>query len=130
MQDDKAPPFAMKDRSREHPIAASWRPSFREVISRFAAGDYSLSSGITGVDPISPETAEHIRSNVLAYGATLTALPEAVWATSRAQWYDSFWDVLIDLWTLEEGQSDLVLQARVLETEAGVRFTIYMVYVP
>jgi hypothetical protein len=60
----------------------------------------------------------------------LVDLPEATWQTSVAMWYGSFWDVLVDLWTAEEGRSDLVLHGRVTESDSGVRFSIHMVYVP
>ena len=50
--------------------------------------------------------------------------------TSVAQWMGTHWEVLVDLWTAEEGPSDLVLGGTVVETSAGPRFTIDMVYVP
>jgi hypothetical protein len=40
------------------------------------------------------------------------------------------WDILVDLWTAEEGRSDLVLGGKVVEGSAGPRLTIDMVYVP
>jgi hypothetical protein len=40
------------------------------------------------------------------------------------------WDVLIDLWTVESGRSDLVLDARVFEVPSGYRYEIHLVYVP
>ncbi|MFL6677323.1 MAG: TOTE conflict system archaeo-eukaryotic primase domain-containing protein [Burkholderiaceae bacterium] len=121
---------AVKDGDREHPIAGAWRPMLCEVVRCFVDGDYALSRGVDGVDPVSSETEEHIRAYVADYGATLVELPEETWRTSVAQWYGSFWDVLVDLWTAEEGRSDLVLQGRVTESEVGTRFSIHMVYVP
>ncbi len=101
-----------------------------EVVQRFVGGDYGLAEGVAGVAPVSPETAEHIRDSIADYGATLLELPEETWQTSVAQWQGSFWDVLVDLWTEEEGQSDLVLQGRITESASGIRFAIHMVYVP
>ena len=43
---------------------------------------------------------------------------------------DNYWNVLVDLWTEEEGPSDLVLELRVTDHADGDRFDIYMVYVP
>jgi hypothetical protein len=40
------------------------------------------------------------------------------------------WELLVDLWTAEEGRSDLVLQGDVFETNSGTCFTIRSVYVP
>ena len=43
---------------------------------------------------------------------------------------DHHWDVLIDLSTQEEGRSDLVMQAQIMETNDGYVVHVYMVYVP
>jgi hypothetical protein len=40
------------------------------------------------------------------------------------------WDALIDLWTEDEGRSDLVLQVDVSEAASGYRVDIRLVYVP
>jgi hypothetical protein len=121
---------AVKDEDAEHPIASAWRPMLCEVVRAFVDGDYGLTKGVRGVDPVSAETAEHIRAYLADYGATLVELPEDTWQTSVAQWMGTQWDILVDLWTAEEGPSDLVLQGRVAETDAGPRLTIHMVYVP
>ncbi|WP_116001300.1 DUF7668 domain-containing protein [Roseateles depolymerans] len=123
-------PPAVKDDSREHPIAGAWRPMLCDIVRCFVEGDYALSKGVDGVDPVSSEKAQHIRDALEDYGATLVELPETTWETSVAQWTGDFWDVFVDLWTAEEGQSDLVLQGRVTESEDGARFSIHLVYVP
>lgn len=79
---------------------------------------------------MSASDAEHIRSYIAEYGETLTELPEESWETSVAQWMDGHWEVLVDLWTVEAGASDLVLSARVFEEGTGVRIEVHMVYVP
>ena len=103
---------------------------FCEVVRCFVARDYGLASGVSGVDPVSASTADHIRDYVAGYGATLVELPPDTWQTSVAHWYGTHWSVLVDLWTAEEGRSDMVLEGRVFESDAGPRFTIHMVYVP
>jgi len=123
-------PPAVKDEHEAHPIAGSWRPMLRDVVRRFVACDYGLETGVLGVEPVSPKTAEHVRSGIAEYGATLVDLPPDSWQTSVAQWYGSHWDILVDLWTAEEGPSDLVLAGKIVETHDGARFTIHMVYVP
>lgn len=45
-------------------------------------------------------------------------------------WYGTHWDVLVDLWTQEEGRSDLVLSAKITEVPAGFSIKVHMVYVP
>lgn len=123
-------PPALKDPDAEHAIAGAWRPMIREVVRRFVAGDYGLAQGVPGVEPVSPATAEHIRAYVADYGATLVELPDDTWDTSVAQWIEGYWDILVDLWTAEEGRSDLVLDGTVMETASGPRLSIHMVYVP
>jgi hypothetical protein len=87
-------------------------------------------SGVPGVEPVSAATAEQVRDYLAGYGATLVELPDDTWQTSVAQWMETHWDILVDLWTAEGGRSDLVLEGKVIETSAGPRLTIHMVYVP
>ena len=102
----------------------------RAVVQRFAEGDYCLARGVEGVEPVTAATAEQIRDFLAEYGATLAQLPEDTWRTSVAQWMGTHWQILIDLWSAEEGRSDLVLDGDVIETDEGPRLTIRSVYVP
>jgi hypothetical protein len=122
--------LAIKDESNERPIPTAWRPVLRSIVSAFVKGDYGLSAEVPKVEPISPETQAHIQSYVEGYGATLVELPEETWESSVCIWTGSHWDAMIDLWTQEEGRSDLVLSARVTEARPEFRFKIHMVYVP
>jgi len=123
-------PPAQKDPDAAHPVAGAWRPTLREVVRCFARGDYGLSGGVPGVEPVAAADAEQIRDYVADYGATLVELPEDAWRTSEAQWLGGRWEVFVDLWTAKEGRSDMVLYAHVVETGAGPRFTVLSVYVP
>jgi hypothetical protein len=123
-------PAAVKDPDAAHPIAGAWRPMLREVVQRFVEGDYHLAQAIPGVEPVSAATAEQVRDYLADYGATLVELPDDTWRTSVAQWMETHWDILVDLWTSEEGRSDLVLEGGVVETMGGPRLTIHMVCVP
>ena len=129
---DAAPdgPPAVKDPDAAHPIAGAWRPMLREVVRRFAEGDYHLAQGVSGVEPVSAVTAEQVRDYLADYGATLVELPDDTWQTSVAQWMETHWDIVADLWTAGEGRSDLVLEGKVVETSTGPRLTIHMVCVP
>ncbi|HJQ24166.1 MAG TPA: hypothetical protein VKA60_09650 [Blastocatellia bacterium] len=122
--------LAVKDEENERPIPSAWRPIFREVVKAFAHHDYHVSAGVPGVAPISDETASQVAEYIQDYGATLIELPEETWDSSVCMWMGNTWDALIDLWTLEEGRSDLVLRAHVLESSGGLVFHIDMVYVP
>lgn len=120
---------AVKDEA-QRPIPSAWRPVFVGIVDAFVRHDYLLQAGVPGVAPVSEDTAAHIRDYVQDYGATLAALPEESWETSVCMWTGTHWDALVDLWTEEEGRSDLVLQARVRETGDGDMVDIHMVYVP
>lgn len=115
--------------SEQQPIPNSWRPTFRDIAAAFAAADYGLVAGVSGVEPISTETATHIQCYIRDYGATLVALPEETWESSVCIWVGDHWDVLIDLWSQEEGRSDLVLHAHVTDTP-GFSVKVHLVYVP
>lgn len=119
-----------KDADRELPVPSSWRSTFQEIVQALVDNNYQLTRGISNVDPVSADTAEHIRSYVEEYGEVLSPLPDETWQSSVSQWSGSHWNVIVDLWTEGEGASDLVLQAFVRESEGGYRFDIHMVYVP
>lgn len=102
----------------------------KEIVDAFVRLDYRLADGVPGVAPVSEETALQIREYIEEYGARLVALPEATWDTSVCIWMGNHWDALVDLWTEEEGSSDLVLQVRVAEVAGGYVLNVYMVYVP
>jgi len=114
----------------EGPIPTAWRETLRAIVGAFVAGDYGLVKGLANVSAVSAETASRIREYLLDYGATLTALPDATWGSSVCIWYGDHWDALVDLWTQEEGQSDLVLHVRVSAANQGFLFQIHLVYVP
>ena len=122
--------LAVKDEENELPIPTAWRPTFRYIVNSFANKDYSLSERPREVSPISEDTATQIRDYIEDYGEKLVELPEASWETSVCIWMGNEWDVLIDLWTASEGQSDLVLSAKVAESTDGFNINVYMVYVP
>jgi hypothetical protein len=122
--------LAVKDGSMQQSIPTAWRLPFKNVVSAFARGDYRLKSGVIGVSEISAEIAAHIQDSVQSYGATLIELPEETWESSVCMWYGTYWDALVDLWTQEEGRSDLVLNVRVTESSFGFLFKVHMVYVP
>ena len=121
---------AIKDLNAQQPIAGAWRGPLRGVVERLACGDHGLSVGVVGVSPVAPKTAEQIREYVAAYPATLISLPDDTWETSVAQWYGTHWELLVDLWTAEEGRSDLVLFCTVHEADDGYRITVESVHVP
>lgn len=120
----------MKDITKEHPIGDAWKSTFQAVVEAFRAGDYGLSCGVPMVKPVSSGTARQIEAYIDVYGETLDALPAATWTTSVARWMEGYWDVLVDLWTVESGQSDLVLSVVVYEEGDAYLIEVAGVFVP
>jgi hypothetical protein len=83
------------------------------------------------VDPVPEQTSRRLLQAIDDYGdVTLIPLPEAAWDSSVALWYGDRWRCLVDLWTKEEGRSDLVLDADVFEHGSTYRFSLNAVYIP
>lgn len=121
----------VKDEDSEHAIPTIWRPTIHQIVSAFSRHEYELASGILGVDAVSSDTAEGIRRYIEDYGEEITELSEETWKSSICIWMGNRWDALVDLWTLSEGRSDLVLHLNIFEAgDGGYKFSVYMVYVP
>ncbi|GAB3319207.1 DUF7668 domain-containing protein [Luteimonas notoginsengisoli] len=110
----------------QQPVPLEWRPALEKAANAFATGDFTL-QGLSGVEPTSASTASQVRDYLADYGATLVPLPQQTWDSSVCIWSGHHWDVRVDLWTREEGCSDLVMHAHV--TPSGV-VSIHAVYVP
>ncbi|MFI5712159.1 hypothetical protein [Kribbella sp. NPDC051620] len=112
-------------------VPHAWRETLGAIVDSLVRGDVRIGHGIENVDPLSKDRSKRCRENVEAYGrVTLSRLPETTWDSSVARWQGDRWDCLVDLWTAEEGRSDLVLRLEVLEDpETAFRFRPYLVYV-
>ncbi len=119
-----------KNEEEELPIPQVWRPIFKNIVNAFVNKDYNLSSGVNHVNPISDQIAEQIQEYIEEYGEELVDLPEETWDTSVYICYGDYWNVLIDLFTKNEGLSDLVLNAEVREKDNNYVVDIYLIYVP
>jgi hypothetical protein len=118
-----------KDEDHECPVPSSWRPRLRDIVGALEGGNFDL-TGFPDVDPLDGSTAAGIARNIDDYGCTLAPLPEDSWVTSVCMWQEDFWEVLVDLFTVEEGPSDLVLHVNVFEDAGGFIFKVHHVYVP
>ena len=117
----------LKDEHQQQPVPTNWRHTLKAVVDAFALG---VPLQVPRVRPITPDCAQAALGNVASYGATLVCLPEDSWRTSVCQWMLSYWDVLVDLYTAEEGSSDLVLVVRVFEQENDFEFEVESIHVP
>ncbi|WP_027066788.1 hypothetical protein [Maribacter sp. Hel_I_7] len=119
-----------KNEEDELPIPHIWRPIFKAIVNAFVKQDYNLNGGIKNVSSVSNETAEQIKEYIEDYGEELIELPEGTWDTSVYICNGDYWNVLIDLYTKNEGLSDLILNAEVRESEDGYVVDINLVNVP
>lgn len=117
----------LRDEHQQQPVPTEWRQTLKALVDGFALG---TTLRVPRVKPITPACAQAALDNVASYGATLVCLPEECWRTSVCQWMWSYWDVLVDLYTAEEGPSDLVLAVRVFERGSDFEFEFESIHVP
>ena len=126
----RVPVQPLNDDFASHPVPDTWREEFCAIVRALVEGNYRLVGLPENIEPISLDSASQIEGYIAEYGVTLVELPAQTWDTSCAQWMGSHWDVLVDLWSAEEGRSDLVLGAAVRESGLAYRFEVRLVYVP
>lgn len=120
----------VKDPNTQSLIPTAWRGTLAAIVDALKEGDFQLARGILGVPALNPRAAQMIEENILDYGVHLISLPEETWNSSACQWMGSYWDLLVDLFTKEEGASDLILAVRVRESCTGFVFDVHSVHVP
>lgn len=120
----------LKDLSGQQPIPTVWRRTIAAIVERIRHGDLEFQSGPTDVTNRNTNVSRYMQDSLTAYGAILTALPESTWQTSVCQWMDGFWEVYVDLYTEQEGRSDLVLSLLVRESGLGFVYEVQGIYVP
>ncbi|MBV8656383.1 MAG: hypothetical protein JO142_01020 [Burkholderiales bacterium] len=117
------------DESKQCSVPTAWRATLSTIVAAFKDGDFRLERGIEGVNVISADRATAIAHNIASCGLRLTDLPEESWQTSVCQWQRDYWDVLVDLFTIEEEASDLSMLVRVHQANTGYVFDVVSVYV-
>lgn len=120
----------VKELNNQTSIPTVWRSTLSAIVEAFKDGDYRVVRSVVGVRSIAEEDAKQHEQNVIRYRATLTNLPDESWDTSVCQWMDGYWDVLVDLYTIEEGASDLALVVRVFEDAHSYVYEVQSVHVP
>ena len=119
-----------KDSEKQSLILTAWRGALTTIVNSIARGECEKSAEIPGLRPISDSKCREIYKNVEDYGVRLVELPEATWNTSACQWMEGYWEVLVDLFSEEEGASDLALNVRVYEAGLDYSFEVRSIYVP
>jgi len=124
--------YAVVTKNKEHQVAIpnEWRKILSDIVEAFKDGDFQLQRNIPRVCPVPEKLANCIAGNIEHYGAKLLSLPEQSWETSVCQWMDGYWDAWIDLFTIDEGCSDLALFVRISESAGTYLFEVSSVHVP
>ena len=120
----------IKNEDEELPVPTAWRKPLADIVACLASGEFSKLPSVASVTPLTDEQCSGMELYIRDYGATLTSLPDESWKTSIYLWMGGYWDVLVDLFTVEEGLSDLVLSLRVYPREGSYRFQIEWLHVP
>lgn len=111
-------------------IPSIWRKTFFDIVEKFKENDLEKLNQIDLVKYIDLDYAKEIHENIEVYGETLVSLPEITWETSECLYFESCWKVYIDLYTVGEGRSDLILDVFVFEDKGVFIFEINNIYVP
>jgi len=119
-----------KDTVKQQLVPSIWQDTLTKIVEALKNKDYQLKKKIPGVEKLSEDDALMIAQNIKDYGDELISLPQKSWETSACLYMGDFWDVFIDLYTEEDGYSDLVLSLRVYESNSDYIFKVHSVYVP
>ena len=120
----------IKCEDQELPVPTEWRKPLTDIVACLASGEFSKLSSLPAVTLEGGWGWQDIETYIRDYGCKLTSLPEESWRTSIYLWMGGYWEVLVDLFTVEEGCSDLVLFVRVHPREGSYTFQISSVHVP
>jgi hypothetical protein len=112
------------------PVPSLWRQTIRDIVEAFREQDFVLARSVPNVRPVSRSEATRFAEYIEDYGDELAELPDETWETSVCERVADFWDVTVDLYTVNEGHSDMVLELRVRENGSGYVFEVRSVYVP
>ncbi|MEM6484644.1 MAG: hypothetical protein AAF662_06635 [Pseudomonadota bacterium] len=119
-----------KDEESASQVPNAWRYTIKKIADLLPNVEDLKTADVGGFKGVSDDDASRINESIASYGCTLTSLHSDTWATSVVQWMGGYWDVIVDLNTLEEGPSDLAMLLRVRESDGGYVFEIVSVHVP
>jgi hypothetical protein len=80
---------------------------------------------------LSKAKVEQIRRNISDYGdVTIAEPPDETWECSAAMWTGTYWDAVMDLWDVNEGRTDPVVNLVIREGGSSYDYEVCGVWVP
>lgn len=119
----------IKDPEIEQAIPLQWRNTIHCINNAIVNRNLEDIIGRTGIIKANIETISLIYNYITEYGFQLCSLSDATWNTSKCRWMINHWHVMVDLSTVEEGLSDLVLFISVSEIKEEWVFSLESVHV-
>ena len=116
-----------KKPDEELPVPLEWRSMLKYIADEIVAGRGPVADNIKAVDAKSLEVS---LDNIRAYPDPIGSLQDITWQSSIYVWAQSCWEVLVDLSTLGNETSDLILHLRVYELNNRYVFEPGLIYVP
>ncbi|MBC9819697.1 hypothetical protein [Terrabacter sp. MAHUQ-38] len=115
----------------EGPIPLAWRPTLTAIVDSLVRRDPVVAQHLQDVERVSDAVRDQCVEALAAYGdIEFVRLPKSSWDSSVCQKWGDYWRCYIDLWTAQEGRSDLVLEVTARVTPNGFRFAVGSAYVP
>ena len=119
------------DSEFQSPIPSIWKDCIIQIVEAFKDKDLARLNTLPSVQCIDLAYASEIAENIDAYGAHLISLAEESWHTSVCIYMENeSWKAIIDLFTVEEGRSDLIIDLFIFKKENQFIFQINNIYVP
>ena len=119
----------LRNYDEELPIPLKWRGEIKKIAAALVSGNYGL-TGLRNAVLDEYVTPTDIAENIDDYGYVLAELPDETWESSRYIAVGDWWEAIIDLYTKEEGRSDLALHLTVRDENGRYRFYVRSVHVP
>ncbi len=112
-----------------------WRDTIVQIVETFKDKDFVRLNTIANVEFIDTEYATELAENIDDYGAHLISLPEESWDSSVCSYFgedneDDFWKAIVDLFTEEEGRSDLIISLNIYKHDDHYTYEVTGIYVP
>lgn len=120
-----------RNEDEEGPVPTVWRNTLARMVDALCAHDYKFEQAIEGVPTPADGRDEQMQGFIAQYGQKLIPLPAETWETSCYRYErHNRWSLIVDLYTVGEGRSDMILDVSVIEAEGGYSFVNPLVYVP